>query len=123
MTKVRYIPDHPVVFVFDYENHEVEIPEYDPEKTVSSNDSCASIRTVADVDGDVTIGLDDPVGFNVRMTEAFVGTIKAPNGKIAIVNSENEKLLETDLASQSTSVRISVDNLDHPTKVMVETSG
>lgn len=54
MTTATYSPTHPIAFVFDFANKAMEVPVYDPDKPVSANDSCISIRTISDVDGDVT---------------------------------------------------------------------
>ena len=52
--------------------------------------------------------------------EVFVGFVPAPSEKIAVVTSENHKLLETDIASTTAQVRILVDQPDYPSRIWIE---
>ncbi len=55
----RYTPDHPIVFVMDFSNDDAEVPLHDRERLAIESDSCVSVRTIADVDGDVTVFLSE----------------------------------------------------------------
>lgn len=96
MATTTYSPPHPIVFVFDFSNKNVAVPEYDSNAVTSANESCVSIRTIADVDGEVTVNLVEALPCNVADIgfEVFCGTINAPGRKVALVTSQNEKLLE-----------------------------
>lgn len=125
MTRVVCSLEHPIIFVFDFDNEDVEIPEYDESKVVSRNENCLSVRAISDVDGDVKIGLNEsvPENMDVTMIEVFKGTIATPNRKLSVVNSQNEKLLETDVSTERTGVRVMVDDEKFPERIEVATCG
>lgn len=123
MTRVVCSLEHPIIFVFDFDNEEVEIPDYDPDSVVSKNQCCLSVRAVSETDGDVNLSLNESLYSNEHkfMTEVFEGTIFVPNERLAIVNSINEKLLETEVSSKHVGVRVLVDNEDLPESIEVFT--
>ena len=100
----------------------MEVPEYDPESVVSANRSCVSIRTIADVDGNVTVTLTSalPAGAREDGLEVFQGRIDSPSGRVAVVTSENEKLLELEVANQKANIRVVVDEEPSPSRIWVE---
>lgn len=120
MTQVVCSLEHPIIFIFDYDYKDVEIPEYDETQVVSRNEHCLSVRAISDVDGDVKIGLNENVSIS-NMIEVFRGTINTPNNKLAVVNSQNEKLLETEVSGGKAGVRIAVDVEDFPEYIEVTT--
>ncbi|WP_129573551.1 MULTISPECIES: hypothetical protein [Sorangium] len=115
-------PTHPIVFVFDPSNSDVDVSAYDPGQVVSANASCVSIRTMADVDGDVTLtlGADLPPGITTGGIEVFRGTIDTPGGKVALVTSEDRVLLEMMDSRPRVPVRVLVDDEIHPARLWVE---
>lgn len=124
MLSKQYLPPHPIVFVMDFLNDDVEIPEYDPETVASSNDTCVSVRTIADVDGEATVVLADrlpPAEVGVAQ-QVFVGSIRTPNGKVALVTSENQTLVECDVGKDTVGLQIFVDDEAHPTTIWVVTA-
>lgn len=120
MTRIICSLEHPIVFIFDYDCDEVEIPEYDESEVVSSNELCISVRAISDVDGDVQIGLNDSP-LTIDMIEAFVGMIGTPNKKLSVVNSNNDKLLETQVVSDKTRVKVLVNHADFPERIEIYT--
>lgn len=121
MTTVTYTPSHPIIFIFDFLNENMEVPEYDPLEVVAANNSCLSIRTIADVDGDVTVELLQafPNDHSNMGEEVFQGAIHAPNRKIAVVTSLNEKLLEADVSDTKVNIHIFVDEKENPSRVQI----
>ncbi|WP_437896833.1 hypothetical protein [Sorangium sp. So ce124] len=125
MKTTTYSPTHPIVFVFDPSNNDMNVPAYDPEQVVSANASCISIRTIADVDGDValTLGADLPPGATIGGIEVFRGTVDTPGGGVALVTSENQVLLEMKNNRPGANVRVLVDDEMHPAEIWVELLG
>jgi len=123
MLAKKYLPPHPIVFVMDFLNDDVEIPEYDPETVASNNKTCISVRTIADVDGEATVILADhlPPPTAGIAQQVFVGSINTPSGKVALVTSENQKLVECDVGKDTTELRVLVDDEAHPATVWVVT--
>lgn len=112
--------EHPIIFLFDFENRKMIVPEYDHESTVSYNDSCISIKALSDVDGDVeiTMGYFSNVEIN-DLREVFSGNISLPNKKISIVTSLNEKIIELDVENVRSIVTIFVDDDEFPSRILV----
>lgn len=122
MKTITFAPEHPIVFVCDYDSSEVEIPEYDPDSVVSVCETCLSIRTIADVDGDVTITLSNTTPESIRKAyqEVFSGQIQIFGSEIAVVNSANERLLAIAMVGPMVRISVFVDDNVHPEKVWVE---
>jgi hypothetical protein len=119
MQSRQYLPAHPIVFVMDCSNDAVEVPQYDPEHVTASNDTCVSVRTIADVDGEVTVFLADrpPSDAEGLGRHVFTGGIQVPSGTVAVVTSENEKLLEYSIGKKTVELQVFVDDEDHPAQV------
>ena len=98
------------------------MPEYDPATAVSANGNGLSIKAVSEVDGEVTVRLTSavPSAVGVEAHEVFAGSLSAPSRRVAVVTSENEKLLEADLASTIAQVRVMVDDSEFPADIWVE---
>ena len=121
MQSKQYLPAHPIVFVMDFSSDAVEVPEYDPEHAAASNGTCVSVRTVADVDGEVTVFLGDrhPSGAEGVGRIVFSGRIRVPTGNVTVVSSENEKLLEHPVGKETAELEVFVDDEEHPAVVWV----
>lgn len=120
--ETTYTPPHPIIFIFDPSNDSIEVPEYNAERVASSSTSCVSIRTIADVDGDVTatLAMQPPIETTIGSVEVFRGTIDTPGGRVALVTSENKTLLEMKVSRPRASVRVLVDDEMHPARIWVE---
>lgn len=125
MSQATVALSHPILFVMDFGNDDMIVPTYDEESLTANNDSCVSVRTIADVDGDVTVRLNRVAGNSTASTgiQVFQGDVATPTGRIAVVTSLNEKILEMDVASATTRVVITVDDLRHPAQVNVDVYG
>jgi len=123
MNKATLSLSHPILFVMDFGNSEVVVPEYSAESTVSATSSCISIRGIADVDGDLTVRLirEQDMLTVTGLLNVFEGPLATPGKKAAIVTSSNEKVMEIDVAGDVTSIRVSVDDTEFPSEILVET--
>jgi len=122
MKTITFTPEHPIVFICDYDSSEVEIPEYDAGSIASVSETCVSIRTIADVDGDVTITLSNttPEPILEAYKEVFSGQIEIFGSEVAVVNSANERLLAIAVVGPMIQVRVFVDNEKYPERLWVE---
>ena len=111
-----------IFFVFDLANKKVQVPEYINGVLTAANESCVSIGTQAEVDGEVTVKLSDKFSESEKDSceVVFNGFIVTPGKKIAIVTSELDKVLEMDVRDRKTHVKIWVDDLNYPSVVLVE---
>ena len=122
MNTITYSPSHPILFIFDFSNESMEVPAYDPEAVASSNNGCVAVRTIADVDGDVTVTFAETLQMEATQhaVEVFCGVIDAPTRKVAVVTSENEILLERRVATSKPSIRVLVDDEQFPQNIWVQ---
>jgi hypothetical protein len=114
---------HPILFVMDFHNNEATIPGYSPESVVSANSSCISVKAIADVDGEVTALLADRMEGTALtgLRKVFEGKIMTPTRKVAIVTSDNESAIEIDVSGKITTVIVHVNDLEHPSRLLIET--
>jgi len=119
MLKAVLCPPNAILFVFDPTNKDVVIPAYVDGELTASSSTCVSVGTQADVDGDTDISLDvegaDPAG----MQQAFFGVIGAPGGKVAVVTSQFQRVLEIEVPAGSVEVSIWSDELRNPGRIAV----
>lgn len=122
MLSTTFTPPHPLVLLCDYDNLDAEIPEYNRRSIIRTTDTCISIRTIPDVDGDVSVTLAHtlPPELIHKSIEVFSGSICVPAKKLAVVTSENVKLLEIDVASDCAMLRIFVDEKKYPSAIWIE---
>jgi hypothetical protein len=112
---------HGIVFVLDPANKSTVVPPHDPASATASNETCVSIKTVPEVDGEVLIKLGRPLNdADARgCTQVFRGVISTPSGKLAIVTSAYEKVLMVDVPTKVTPITVSVDEPSSPGIVCV----
>lgn len=122
MQTLTYTPLHPIIFISDPSNVDAEMPEVDAECVATATDTCIAVRTIADVDGDVTITLsqETPDTIFTSYIEVFSGDIESPGHEVAIINSHDEKLLSIVFIGTLIHVRVFVDDRVYPEKVWVE---
>lgn len=108
-----------ILFVLDPGNKDVSVPEYRPDQATAANATCVSVKTLAEVDGDVSVRLEHPrtASTNEPTTMVFDGEIETPGKVLAIVTSLFEKVLETHVQEFITRISISVDDPDAPSVV------
>lgn len=114
-----------IVFVLDPKNKTTTVPTYDPAAVVVSSDSCVSIKTIPEVDGDVSIrlsGSSEAPQPSVALKSVFQGSVSTPNRSIAVVTAEFTRLLEMPVGSDSTAITIHVDDPDFPSEIEIRVS-
>ena len=121
MKSITFTPPHPIFFICDHDNLDAVIPQYDPGCITSATDTCISVGTIAAVDGDVTVTLASTIPESLcnSYIDVFSGNIEVPSRQIAIVSSEDEKLLSRAMASSTICIRIFVDDNVYPQKIWV----
>jgi hypothetical protein len=122
MTSVTCELEHPILFVFEFANSEVQIPQYDEENVVSANESAISIRTIQAIDGSVTIHLGQsfPAVVKRGIKPVFRGLVSTPGCRINVVTAQNEQLLDMEVSGAVTGVLVTVDNDQHPTEIWIQ---
>ncbi|HVG87237.1 MAG TPA: hypothetical protein VM734_05445 [Kofleriaceae bacterium] len=110
-----------IIFVMDPTNSDASVPAYRHGEVTAATSTCVSVATLPEVDGDITVRLaergSDPE--NDGLVPVFDGVLETPGGKVAIVTSELESVLEAYTAGATTRVTISVDEVTSPGLVHV----
>jgi hypothetical protein len=119
MTSVAISPPNAIVFVLDPANKKAVIPEYLAGNLIAATETCVSVGTQDSVDGEtqVTLKFDDST--LPFLHPIFSGAVATPNGKIAIVTAELQRVLELDVPTEKVSISIWVDDLQNPARVIV----
>lgn len=119
MNRLFITPPNAILFVLDPTNKNALVPKYVVGELTAITDSCISVGTQASVDGKVEVSMilsnEEPIDLRL----AIHGKIIVPNGKVAVVTSEFEKLIEIDLPIGEISASIWVDDLQSPSKVQI----
>jgi 6-phosphogluconolactonase (cycloisomerase 2 family) len=115
-------PPNAILFVLDLANDRVVVPEYEPGVLAVATESCVSVSTRADVDGDVTVRLSrgaPPTG-KPEGAEIFKGSIATPGRKVNVVTSELKKVLEVEVDGETAQVSVATDDMEAPSVVWIE---
>jgi hypothetical protein len=112
-------PPNAILFVLDPTNKNVVVPVYVDDQLTAATSTCVSIGTQADVDGDVEVSLEVARVAPIGMQHIFFGVIETPGGKIAVVTSQFQRVLEIDVSVKTIEVSIWADDLCNPACVAV----
>jgi hypothetical protein len=117
--------EHPIIFVFDYENLDVRIPDYDEALTVSASASALSVKAISQVDGAVRLHLQTGLPDDVlnRSNVVFRGALSVPNRRVSVVTSENKKLLELEIGEPNAEIVVAVDDTKYPSEIWIGAAG
>ena len=110
---------HGIVFILDPRNKDVQIPEYIKNELVAATDSCISVVTQAEVDGEVEIILAFSEAAPSDLIHIARGTLRVPHGTLAVDTADEGILFERDVPKGRATVSIWVDDMTHPTRVFI----
>lgn len=121
MTSATLAPPNAILFVFDRGNSSVSIPDYIDGQPVSANDSCVTVGTQADVDGEVTVTLESPASLALvrGLQKVFAGSLRAPTRTVAIVTADARTVLEQSVNSDMVELEVWADDGRNPTRIVV----
>lgn len=121
MNAVLPIPNA-IVFLHDLSARDVVIPEYIDDVLVSSNDSCVSIGTQAEVDGDVKISLSNVIDDvdKVGCKLVFDGAIETPTKEISLSTCESDCVLAITVTQETAQVLVWVDDERYPALILIQ---
>lgn len=108
-----------IIFVSDSNLNEVEYPEYVVGELASSNESCISIGTKAEVDGPVTIRFS-PVEDSDSSHEIYRGFVSTPSKKMVVSTSLEDNVLETEVPGNHSEISVWVNDLKFPSLIEIE---
>ena len=119
MNSIFVSPPNAILFVLDPTNKNAVVPPYIDGEIVAVTDTCVSVGTQADVDGEVEISMSLSGVVPIDLNKVLSRNILVPGGKIAVVTSEFQKVLELDVPAGSAYVSIWVDDLRNPARVFI----
>lgn len=121
MRTTLYVP-HAIVFVYDLSGNGIDVPEYVDDDLIASNETCISIGTKSDVDGEVTVDLIKKADhvLEKNYTKVFKGFINTLGKKVAVSTSEIEGILATNVDTIKTEVSIWVNDSELPSMIFIE---
>lgn len=119
MLKAVLSPPNAILFVFDPTNKDVVIPSYVNGELTAATESCVSVGTLADVDGDTEVILDIGAAVSADLERVFSGVITTPGGKVAVVTSQFQRVLELDVPIGAVDITIWTDDERNPGRVVI----
>lgn len=114
---VQVLPDHWLIFIGDEDG---DIPdEMQPEPSyVSATDSCVAVSTVYNELTTITL-TDEDSGEPENHGSVFDGILATPSRKLVVSDAADTTLLEMELSSAKTNVRIFTNHLSEPDSVFI----
>lgn len=119
MLQTVFSPPNAILFVCDPTNGNVVIPAYVDGELTAATETCVSVGTQADVDGDTEVTLDRGGETPVGLQQVFFGTIQIPGGRVGIVTSQFQRVLELEVPAGPLELSIWADDLCNPGRVVV----
>ena len=122
MSNVTLSLPHPIIFLLDVSNKQIQVPEYVAGVVTAATNSCISVNTQAVVDGDVTIRLGKAISDDQKTgcQMVFQGEVCTPGMRLAVVTSKRDTILDIDVPSDKTIVAISVDDPNGASLIVIE---
>lgn len=119
MNRAVLSPPNAILFVFDPTNKDVVVPPYVDGELTAATATCISVGTQADVDGDTDVSLETDLVAPAHLQQVFLGAIATPGGKVAVVTSQFQRVLEIDVPGDAVEISIWVDDLRNPAYVTI----
>lgn len=120
MGTIKIAPPNSIIFVCDAQGGTIPDPEIIGQRQgIVSTDSCAAVCCLAEMDGETkfTMGLAADIGLNDDPT--YDGTLATPSGIVVISTVEWKKLLETEVPTSRTRLRIWTNRAREPDRVII----
>lgn len=120
MSTTTASPPNAILFVLDPTNKDTVVPPYVDGELTAATATCISVGTQASVDGETEVSLHLDTASPTNLYQAFVGSLIAPGGAVAVVTSQFERLLEQEVPNGTVGVSLWVDDLRNPSRVVVQ---
>lgn len=119
MSSIVFSPPQGIIFLLDPGNKDAIIPDDVQESIVMATESCVSVWTQAEVDGDTEVTLSASQDIPGGLFQVAIVEIVLPHHVLAVVTSEDEVILKEDVPQDRAKVSIWVDDKDNPGQVFV----
>ena len=110
-------PPYSLIFVADPEGGTT--PECSPPAPYWATPSCIAVGCLMYQDGDTEVSLGSSREVNPEGRPIFDGLLETPNRKVNVETAEGELVLQADVPTESTRVRIWTNALREPDKIII----
>lgn len=121
MAIARIAPPNSRIFVFDATAKNIMIPACVSRELIASNDTCVSVGTLSESDGETTIEITSDrvylVQADLRWTHGL--RINTPGKQVSVVTSQNDRLLTVDCLATKSAITIGVNDESEPDRVVI----
>ncbi len=117
---IKVAPPNSFVLICDVQGGIVPDPDAIAEAaSISATNSCVTVCCLAEMDGEteIKLGPADEVWLDNR--PAFEGTIETPTHTVAVFTTEWTKLLEINVSSESSQLKIWTNRSREPDKIVI----
>ena len=118
--EIKLAPPNSILFVSDPIIGQDEIiPELAPEQGVVSSGNCIAIGTLAEMDGETTVVLENNIA-HPRGKLIFEGAIETPSRSVQVSTSQLEVVGRLDVSEVIAHFRIFTNDLREPDLIEIE---
>lgn len=110
-----------IIFLWDLQNSNASVPEYQDNTLVSQNESCVSVGTRLETDGETTISFVDRP--STEVSAVFRGSVLTPSGVLSISTSAEDGILAIEGNHPTTTLTIFADDRLFPSKIDILIDG
>lgn len=113
--------DHPIIFILDATNTEVEVPEIVGGQLIAQSSSCVSVGIQAYVDGETSVHITSALdkARHQKLERVFSGRINAPGQTLAVVSADFKTIVASKTRTNCAAFDIWVDDGVSPSIVMI----
>jgi hypothetical protein len=115
--QIRIAAPNSVVLVMDPSIG--EIPETMGGASIAATLSCIAVGTLSALDGETLISLSDELRDAPEEEPAFDGTVETPERRVSVCSVMNRSLLECEVTTDTTRVRIWTNHASEPDVVRI----
>jgi len=112
---------HSILFVWDLQNENASVPEYQDNTLISYNEGCVSVGTRLETDGETTISFVERP--SAAATAVFRGSLQTPSGSLSISTSSDDGILSIGVDRPTTTISIFANDMLFPSRIDVLIDG
>jgi hypothetical protein len=118
--KIRAPIPNAIILFYDPGNENFMLAEWSSTKSYEATESCISVATLPDIDGETTIEiLNANQTINDRnMVLAYEGPMETPTGKVSVSTSNTLDIIGVDVLSNSCLVQVWINRLMDPDHII-----
>lgn len=118
--KIKEAIPNAIILFYDPGNEDFILAEWSSTKSYEATDSCISVATLPDIDGETTIEiLNAKQKIDTRnMVLAYEGRLETPTGKVSVSTSHSLDVIGMDVLSNTCLVQVWINRLMDPDHII-----